>query len=657
MKGLNTFISSLLFLIVVGLIGTVLLVHFDIIEDPIHLIKGNEIKQIIFTTKDIEMRKSEVIHLETINENDESLIYTSSDSTIVEVNEITGYVKALNPGIATITVQLKNHKDYKDTCTITVIEPDKGIEAVSISLSNTTVNLNVGESKTLYYKVSPSNASVKKITWSTSNPKVVTVDKYGVIKAVGVGEATIKIKADNDKIATCVVTVTKKSSNPPKTVNKYTLTYNPNGGNVSPTSKILNSGDKYGELPTPTRNDYTFNGWYTDASDGIQVSANTTINANTTIYAHWTKNNSGTPVTGVTLNKTSILMIPQNAKESESTYKKTLTATISPNNATNKEVTWSSSNPNIVSVDNNGVLLAKKAGTATITVTTKDGNKTAKAKVKVVSNELTNIYDITPTLVCAITRNVNNDIRAMQGVYFYTSDGTTYALYAGYQGDDKPTTMTLVNLNKCSVVAKNNKQSYGHANDIAMVNNKFYVVNSNKVYGVTVKNNSSIVLDEKYTKMNFSFSGFEYDKANKKFYSKIGNNLYTFPSFTTAKSNYKLISLVPNYYMNIENGNTKIVNQGLAYGNGNIYIPRTISTSSSKYYNHSYIMVYDASTGEYKYTIHYSGNYLCHLEGMTVIGDSMYLGMNCHQAKPTNQTFLVYKGISALEQKYQNSKK
>ena len=55
-----------------------------------------------------------------------------------------------------------------------------------------------------------------------------------------------------------------------------------------------------------------------------------------------------------------------------------------------------------------------------------------------------------------------------------------------------------------------------------------------------------------------------------------------------------------------------------------------------------------------KNTIHYS-NYLCHLEGMTVIGDSMYLGMNCHQASPKNQTFLVYNGLAALEQRYQNS--
>ena len=78
-------------------------------------------------------------------------------------------------------------------------------------------------------------------------------------------------------------------------INSYTLTYNVNGGNaVSPASKSVQYGSAYGTLPTPTRAStaqysYTFAGWYTAASDGTQVTANTTMGAgNTTIYAHWT---------------------------------------------------------------------------------------------------------------------------------------------------------------------------------------------------------------------------------------------------------------------------------------------------------------------------------------------------------------------------------
>ena len=61
----------------------------------------------------------------------------------------------------------------------------------------------------------------------------------------------------------------------------------------------------------------------------------------------------------------------------------TLSATITPSNATNQAITWSSSNSNIVSVDQNGNLKGVGVGTATITATTKDGNKTASTKITV----------------------------------------------------------------------------------------------------------------------------------------------------------------------------------------------------------------------------------------------------------------------------------
>ena len=70
--------------------------------------------------------------------------------------------------------------------------------------------------------------------------------------------------------------------------NTYILTFIPNGGSVSPTSKSLTYGSQYGNLPTPTRTGYTFNGWYDWESDA-KVSSTTTIGANNvTIYARWT---------------------------------------------------------------------------------------------------------------------------------------------------------------------------------------------------------------------------------------------------------------------------------------------------------------------------------------------------------------------------------
>lgn len=84
---------------------------------------------------------------------------------------------------------------------------------------------------------------------------------------------------------------------------------------------------------------------------------------------------SGTPVTSVSLNKTSTTL--------EIGGTETLTATIEPDNATNKKVTWSSDATSVATVDEDGLVTAVAAGTATITVTTADGNKTATCAVTV----------------------------------------------------------------------------------------------------------------------------------------------------------------------------------------------------------------------------------------------------------------------------------
>ena len=74
------------------------------------------------------------------------------------------------------------------------------------------------------------------------------------------------------------------------TANSYTLNFNANGGIVSTSSKVITYGSTFGTLPTPIRDYYTFNGWYTAASGGSKVSSSTIMGAgNTTIYAQWSE--------------------------------------------------------------------------------------------------------------------------------------------------------------------------------------------------------------------------------------------------------------------------------------------------------------------------------------------------------------------------------
>jgi len=129
-------------------------------------------------------------------------------------------------------------------------------------------------------------------------------------------------------------------------------------------------------------------------------------------------------VTGISLNKTATSM--------EVGGTETLTTVIAPSNATNQNVIWSSNNPSVATVDNNGEIIALSAGWAVITATTEDGNFTAHCEVSVNNRKVTDpiaiartysgdlqfgntvMYDSKITLNCS---TFTDEIR-------YTTDGT-----------------------------------------------------------------------------------------------------------------------------------------------------------------------------------------------------------------------------------------
>ena len=80
------------------------------------------------------------------------------------------------------------------------------------------------------------------------------------------------------------------STTPPQPTTT-TVVFNGNGGSVNTSSKTVTVGGTYGSLPTPTRDGYTFDGWYTSESGGSKVTASTKVSKSTshTLYAHWTK--------------------------------------------------------------------------------------------------------------------------------------------------------------------------------------------------------------------------------------------------------------------------------------------------------------------------------------------------------------------------------
>ena len=281
-------------LVIIGIAVLACLFIFKVIPGPFSNVSS---KDIAFTEKVVKVKRFSGVQLSlTGNTN---VRYKSSDDSIATVNELSGYVTGNKNGTVTITAY--NGNDTIDTCTVEVYTDNKVINITGLKLSDTNISLYVGNSKQLKVTISPSNATNRKIIWSTSDKNIATIDNNGIVVAKKVGTAVIKVRTESGVEATCKVTVKNKSTPTPvptptpTPTTKYTLTYNANGGTVSPTSNSLKKGATLGTLPTPTRSGYTFNGWYTAANGGSKVGSSTTINGNMTIYAHWTKNAAPAP--------------------------------------------------------------------------------------------------------------------------------------------------------------------------------------------------------------------------------------------------------------------------------------------------------------------------------------------------------------------------
>ena len=127
-------------------------------------------------------------------------------------------------------------------------------------------------------------------TWSiTSGSSYASISSSGVLSANGTAtQRSVTIQASysyNGSTQTMTKNVTINTRS-------VTISFNANGGSVSPTSQSYTSYGTYGSLPTPSaRTGYTFVGWFTDATGGTQVTTAATVPASaTTLWAHWTAN-------------------------------------------------------------------------------------------------------------------------------------------------------------------------------------------------------------------------------------------------------------------------------------------------------------------------------------------------------------------------------
>ena len=333
------------------------------------------------------------------NATDKTVTWSSDNEKVATVNG--GTVTAVAPGTANITATTTDG-GFTATCAVTV----NPVPVTGVTLDKNTLALFTGESTTLTATVAPENATDKTVTWTSDNEKVAAVAD-GKVTAVASGTANITVTTtDGSFTATCAVTVADKT---------YTISVGPGNldfgtvylGYAQPAAQtvtVTSTGNQKVTVALPMATNFiiTAGEGFADgraviepgktAAFTVQPKQGLTVGryaetltvtsaegAKVELPVTFTVN--PVPVTGVTLDKKTLSLFTGDSA--------TLTATVAPENATDKTVTWVSSNPAIVTVDGSGHVKAVAAGRANITVTTTDGNKTAVCAVTVTGRTYT----------------------------------------------------------------------------------------------------------------------------------------------------------------------------------------------------------------------------------------------------------------------------
>ena len=336
------------------------------------------VDEVIISSSAETLNVNNTIQLNTcvlpFNATDQRITWTSNNPYIADVGLTSGLVCARSKGNALITAtSVEGSKSA--ACLITV-----GVPVDEVTVSPTDLSLTVGEVHKMYAAVLPANAVNQAVTWSSDDSNVVEVDPIdGLIYANDVGTANIiaTSEEDNQKTASCCVTVTPVIA--------------VIGVSISPTSAefYVNEVKQLTAIIAPTDATNQAVTWSSDNPDIIvdedgtvfAESAGAAVITVVTDDGEWTANcdvtvNPVISVTGIEISETEL--------ELDINEIRTLTANVIPEDATNEDILWASSNIFAVDVDcDTGTIYAKSGGKAVITARTIDGDFIAECIVTV----------------------------------------------------------------------------------------------------------------------------------------------------------------------------------------------------------------------------------------------------------------------------------
>ena len=305
---------------------------------------------------------------------DRAVAWSSSDRSVATVDKA-GTVHGLRPGTATVTATAEGKSG---TCAVTV--KAKAVNVTEVTLDRAELTLTEGETETLTATVKPDNADNRKVAWSSDKTDVATVDGAGKVTAVKAGEAVVTVTTeDGGKTASCKVTVKAKAVNVTEvTLDKTELTLTEGETETLTATVRPDNADNRKVTWSSDKTDVATvdgDGRVTAVKAGVATVTVTTEDGGKTASCKVTVKAKAVNVTEVTLDRTELTLT-----EGETG---TLTATVKPDNADNRKVTWISDKTDVATVDGAGKVTAVKPGEAVVTVTTEDGGKTATCKVTV----------------------------------------------------------------------------------------------------------------------------------------------------------------------------------------------------------------------------------------------------------------------------------
>ena len=288
-----------------------------------------------------------------------SCTFSTSDANVVTVDE-SDVITALKAGKATITAKTYNGKKAKVKITVSAAP-------TAIRLTPAALTLGMGESSALHATLPSGSAGA--YSFASSDTGIATIDAKGVVKALSKGAAVITAKTYNGKTDTCTVTVVDAPS-------KLTLTANRTAIGVGEKIQLTASIEPATAAGTLTFTSSNKSIAAVSATGLVTAKKNGTVTVTARMY-------NGTKATIKIKVKKVPTSVTVKAGRTTLGLGETTTATISLSKGSAGSWTFSTSDANVVTVDEKGIITAVAVGTATVTVKTYNGKKsTVKITVK-----------------------------------------------------------------------------------------------------------------------------------------------------------------------------------------------------------------------------------------------------------------------------------